>query len=92
MLTSAAVSDDTGDCEPSSTAVRCPHCAREIVFDLVGAKDIAERAGVKSQTVSMWRIRNLLPEPIAVVSDVPVWDWITQILPWLQQTKRLPQS
>lgn len=52
--------------------------------DLVGIKEIAERLGVKENTVSIWRWRSrngalspAMPDPDFVVSGNPVWYWRT---------------
>ena len=53
--------------------------------NLVGAKDIAARAGVKVDTVHKWRERHdSFPAPLAIVSDfVPVWDWL-EVARWIE--------
>jgi hypothetical protein len=58
------------------------------VSDLVGPQEIAERLGVKLATVHMWRYRDLLPAPLVVLSDVPVWEW-PAIEAWAIATGRL---
>lgn len=58
------------------------------VADPVGVDDIAERLGVKRQTVSMWRWRGLLPEPTWTVSGLPCWDW-PEIERWARDTGRI---
>lgn len=60
----------------------------EMDADPVGVKDIAERLGVKQQTVSMWRYRGILPEPRWTVSDAPVWQW-SEIKKWARKTGRI---
>lgn len=54
--------------------------------ELVGAKDIATRAGVKVDTVHKWRTRHqTFPKPVAVISDtVPVWDWL-EVEAWIRR-------
>lgn len=59
--------------------------------DLVGPDEISKRLGVKPQTVAMWRYRGLLPEPLAVVSHVPVWEW-WEIDEWATATGRAAVS
>lgn len=54
----------------------------------VGASEIAERLGVKPQTVHTWRQRALMPEPRWSVSGQPAWDW-TEIEEWARRTGRL---
>jgi hypothetical protein len=55
--------------------------------DPVGVMEIAERLGVKRQTVAMWKLRGLLPEPKGVVSGQPAWDY-PDVLSWAKQTGR----
>lgn len=57
-------------------------------FDLCGPDEIAARLGVRSNTVSMWRTRGLLPEPFTTVSRVPMWSWAL-IRAWADATGRL---
>lgn len=54
----------------------------------VGIIEIAERLGVKRQTVDTWRLRGLLPEPRWTVGGRPCWDW-TDIEAWAKETGRL---
>lgn len=58
-------------------------------MDLVGAKDIAERAGVKVDSVHKWRDRHsAFPQPVAIVSgSIPVWTW-GSVRRWLETTGR----
>lgn len=55
--------------------------------DPVGADDIADRLGVKRQTVAMWRYRKLLPEPSWTVSGRPAWNW-PNVQRWAKETNR----
>ncbi len=57
------------------------------VCDLVGPQEIAERLAVKVQTVRVWRWRDLMPAPQAVISGVPVWDW-AEVERWAIETGR----
>jgi hypothetical protein len=59
-----------------------------VSIDLVGPDEIASRLGVRSNTVSTWRARGLLPEPVAIVSRVPLWQW-EQVRAWADATGRL---
>jgi hypothetical protein len=59
-----------------------------VIIDLVGPDEIAARLEVRSNTVSTWRARGLLPAPIAVVSRVPLWPWPV-IRAWADATRRL---
>lgn len=44
--------------------------------DVVGVTEIAERAGVKANTVHKWRHRYVtFPRPFAELAQGPVWDW-----------------
>ena len=54
----------------------------------VGAAEIAERLGVRAQTVHTWRQRKLMPEPRWTVSGQPAWDWV-EIEEWAKRTGRL---
>lgn len=60
-------------------------------LQLVGPQEIGKRLGVKTQTVSSWKARGLLPEPYAIVSYVPIWEWRV-ILDWARKTNRLSES
>lgn len=55
----------------------------------VGAAEIAERLGVRGQTVHTWRQRKLMPAPRWTVSGQPAWDW-SEIEEWARRTGRLP--
>ena len=59
--------------------------------DPVGVAEIADRLGVRQQTVAMWRYRKLLPEPRWSVSRQPAWDW-RDIERWAKETGRLHPS
>jgi hypothetical protein len=61
------------------------------LLDLVGPQEIASRLGVKSNTVSMWSARGLLPEPLATVSNTPVWHW-PLVSEWAGRTGRLVRA
>jgi predicted DNA-binding transcriptional regulator AlpA len=54
----------------------------------VGAAEIAERLGVKPQTVHTWRQREVMPEPRWQVSGQPAWDW-SEVEEWARRTGRL---
>lgn len=54
----------------------------------VGAAEIAERLGVRPQTVHTWRQRKLMPQPRWTVSGQPAWDW-SEIEAWAMRTGRL---
>jgi hypothetical protein len=58
------------------------------LLDLVGPQEIASRLGVAPNTVSMWRARGVLPEPLEIVSNTPVWHW-PLIREWADRTGRL---
>lgn len=57
-------------------------------MDIVGVVEIAERLGVRQQTVAVWKSRGLLPEPKWVVSRNPAWDW-RDIERWARNTGRM---
>jgi hypothetical protein len=54
----------------------------------VGAAEIAERIGVRPQTVHAWRHRKLMPAPRWTVSGQPAWDW-SEIEDWARRTGRI---
>lgn len=56
--------------------------------DPVGVVDIAERLGVRRQTVAVWKVRELLPEPDWQRGAGPLWQWLT-IERWARETGRL---
>lgn len=57
--------------------------------DLVAQPGIAQMFGVKLETVHQWRTkrRDILPEPDAVVSGIPVWHR-AKIVAWGEETGR----
>lgn len=55
--------------------------------DIVTTKDIAERLGVKHNTVFQWGWRGLLPAP-DLKTDPPLWRWST-IKQWAYDTGRI---
>lgn len=55
--------------------------------DPVGTRDIAERLGVKPQTVAQWKVRGLMPEPRWTVSGQPCWEW-ADVLEWAKASGR----
>lgn len=56
--------------------------------DLVSTAEIAERLGVKKNTVHQWRYRNLFPAPDWQLSIGPVWKWST-VKWWAIETERI---
>jgi hypothetical protein len=53
------------------------------IADLVGTSEIAERAGVKVNTVHSWRQRHAdFPEPAVRLASGPVWRW-PDVFAWL---------
>jgi len=53
--------------------------------DIVGIAEIADRLGVKRQTVDMWRSTGQLPASDYSVSNRPAWNWMT-IKRWREAT------
>lgn len=51
--------------------------------------EIAERLGVKQNTVAIWKVRGVLPIHRWTVSGNPAWDWWRDIEPWARRTGRL---
>lgn len=58
--------------------------------ELVGAKDIASRLGVKrAQVVHEWRRRYPgFPDPVAEIGGGLIWLW-PEVLEWARRTGRL---
>ena len=55
--------------------------------DLVGVAEIATRAGVKAQTVGVWRRRHpTFPEPLVSLACGDVWEWPV-VAAWLAQPR-----
>lgn len=56
----------------------------EMMIELVGVAEIAERAGVQPSTVHAWRDRHDdFPVPMAALKAGPVWSWAA-VDRWLQ--------
>ncbi len=67
---------------------------RHIDIDhLVGAHEIATRAGVKRpQVIHDWRHRHPeFPQPLTTIGNSLVWDW-RDVETWLRKTGRLPKA
>jgi hypothetical protein len=65
---------------------RCTKC------EPVGSVEIAERLGVKRNTVDHWRLRATgFPEPRWTVGGRPAWDW-EDIATWARETGRYPAA
>lgn len=66
-----------------------PECVYNLDMpDPVGIKEIAERLGVKRQTVDVWLQRRLLPDATWIVGGRPAWNW-SEIERWARKTGRL---
>jgi hypothetical protein len=56
--------------------------------DPVGVSDIAQRAGVKPDTVQKWRDRHAdFPAPVLKLARGPLWEW-TDVEDWLARERR----
>lgn len=62
--------------------------ARNTLTTIVSSHEIADRLGVKPQTVHMWQWRGLLPAPDWSLRIGPVWRW-ERIEEWAEATGRL---
>lgn len=60
------------------------------ISDPVGVAEIADRLGVKRQTVAAWKVRGLLPEPDLHLAMGPLWAW-SVIEQWAEETGRRPR-
>lgn len=58
--------------------------------DPVGVREIAERLGVRQQTVAQWKYKGLMPDAPWVVSGYPCWPW-DQIEQWARRTGRISE-
>ena len=54
----------------------------------VGGKEIADRLGVRRETVATWKQRGVLPAARWTVSGEDAWDWTEDIEPWAHETGR----
>lgn len=62
-----------------------------MIQDPVGVAEIADRLGVKRQTVAVWKVRGLLPEPDVQLAMGPLWAW-PSIAKWARKTGRMPNE
>lgn len=58
----------------------------------VGVVDIADRLGLKQNTVSQIQLRGRMPDAQGKVSNVPWWCWPHTIEPWAIETGRLVEA
>lgn len=57
----------------------------------MGLVEIADRLGVRRNTVDAWRLRGVMPKPKWTVGGRPAWDWPV-IERWALDTGRLDRS
>jgi hypothetical protein len=55
----------------------------------VGGLEVADRLGVKRETVATWKQRGVLPAARWTVSGEDAWDWTEDIESWARETGRL---
>lgn len=61
---------------------------QKVAVNLCGTPELAERAGVKPDTVNQWRMRYRdFPEPLVRLRAGPVYYW-PDIQAWIKQTGR----
>lgn len=58
-------------------------CATGCDCTPVGIAEIAERLGVRRQTVDMWRYRGVLPSPRWSVGGRPAWE-LADVVAWYE--------
>lgn len=58
----------------------------------VGALEVADRLGVRPETVAQWKQRGLLPASRWTVGGADAWDWALDIEPWARETGRTPRE
>lgn len=57
---------------------------------LVGAAEIADRAGVARATVSTWQSRHDdFPPPLLELAQGKIWSW-ADVEPWIERQKQKP--
>lgn len=57
-------------------------------MNLVTTHQIADKLGVKPDTIRQWRHRNLqFPDPVRRFENVPVWEW-ADVQEWAKATGR----
>jgi predicted DNA-binding transcriptional regulator AlpA len=57
------------------------------VPDLVGVAEIAQRAGVKRDTIRQWRRRHPdFPQPLIRLATGPVWDY-AEVERWMAKVR-----
>jgi hypothetical protein len=80
--------------KPHTWSRRCDHSTVLTceVLDPVGAVDIARRLGIPADTVHVWTKRGVMPEPRFYLKLGPLWDWNTDVVPWLQSPTATPAS
>ena len=62
--------------------------AAGIISEPVGMSEIAQRLGVRRNTVDSWKQRDILPKPWWLVGGRPGWPWPV-IEQWARETGRL---
>lgn len=56
--------------------------------DPVGVADIADRLGVKRQTVALWNMKKRLPPPDWQLRSGPLWHW-PRVKKWAKDAGKL---
>jgi hypothetical protein len=68
-----------------ATSKRDPHHTHEPV----GVSEIAERLGLRRNSVDVARHRGTMPDPRWHIGGRPAWCWACDIQPWAIKTGRL---
>lgn len=56
--------------------------------DVVGPQELAKRVSRPTNTIHIWRKREVLPGERWLISNVPLWCWSEDIVPWLRSNPR----
>ncbi len=59
---------------------------------LAGPAEIAERLGIKANTVNVWKVRHSdFPSPVRKLRTGEIWD-MREVVEWATRTDRIPAA